>query len=171
VTPGAAAAPGYWRRLVCLAYEGLLLFGVVMFAGLLYSPLAQQRHALQGMVGLQTFVFFVLGLYFVVFWTRGGQTLAMKTWHIRVVTADGHGLGWRRAAARYVLSWLWFVPALALIKVSGLTGGPVTGAAIAAGIFGYAALGWLRPDRQYWHDAVCGTRLVDWRVPQTPAAA
>ena len=33
-------------------------------------------------------MFVVLGIYFVWFWSRG-QTLAMKTWHIRLVDAQG----------------------------------------------------------------------------------
>ena len=36
------------------------------------------------------------------------------------------------------------------------------------GVLTYAALAWLRPDRQFWHDVVCGTRLVDHK-PALPA--
>ena len=83
------AAPGLGRRLACMLYEGVLLFGVVMVAGLVYASLTQQRHALVGTPGLQVFLFVVLGLYFVWFWARGGQTVAMKTWHLRVVNTRG----------------------------------------------------------------------------------
>jgi len=31
------------------------------------------------------------------------------------------------------------------------------------GVLTYAALARLHPDRQFWHDAVCGTRLVTWQ--------
>ncbi len=164
--PGALATPGLRRRLACFLYEGVLLFGVVMFAGLLYGALTNQRHALAGKTGLQVFLFLVFGAYFVLFWVRGGQTLAMKTWHIRVVTRDGAPLRPLRAASRYVLAWLWFVPALAMVQFSGLKGaGPAFGA-MMAGVLGYAALAWLHPDRQFWHDAVCGTRLVTWLPPK-----
>ncbi|MBC7939239.1 MAG: RDD family protein, partial [Chitinophagaceae bacterium] len=83
-TPSENVAPGLMRRLACFVYEGVLLFGVVMLAGLLYGVLTDQRHALVGSTGLQVFVFLVLGLYFVWFWSRHGQTLAMRTWHLRV---------------------------------------------------------------------------------------
>ena len=32
-----------------------------------------------------------------------------------------------------------------------------------AGVLAYAALAWLHPQRQFWHDAVCGTRLIHWK--------
>ena len=42
----AARAPGLARRLAAFIYEGVLLFGVTMIAGYLFSSLTQQRHAL-----------------------------------------------------------------------------------------------------------------------------
>ena len=32
---------------------------------------------------------------------------------------------------------------------------------VLAGVLGFAALTRLRPDRQFWHDAIAGTRLVN----------
>jgi len=37
-------------------------------------------------------------------------------------------------------------------------------------VLAYAGLALLRPDRQFWHDVVCGTRLVTWRPPPRPKA-
>ena len=82
--PVVGPVPGLARRIACFVYEGVLLFGVLMIAGYLYSTLTQQRHALSGLHGLQAFLFLVLGIYFVWFWSRGGQTVAMRTWHIRL---------------------------------------------------------------------------------------
>ena len=76
-----------------MLYEAVLLFGVVMVAGLAYGLATNQRHALQGNTGLQAFLFIVLGVYFAGLWSTSGQTLAMKTWHIRVLAADGVLLG------------------------------------------------------------------------------
>ena len=113
-----------------------------------------------GSTGLRVFLFVVLGAYFVYFWTRSGQTLAMLTWHLRLVTQDGGPVSVLRAVCRYILSWLWFLPALATVYGMGLKGGwPVTGALIA-GVLAYAALTRLHPQRQFWHDAVCHTRLI-----------
>jgi uncharacterized RDD family membrane protein YckC len=94
-------APGFARRLACFVYEGMLVFGVVVLAGYLYGALTQQKHALQGQLGLQVFVFLVLGIYFTWFWHKG-QTLAMKTWHIRVVRRDGGAVSQKQALVRYL---------------------------------------------------------------------
>lgn len=154
--------------MACFVYEGVLLFGVVMIAGLFYGIVTRQTHALIGTAGLRAFMFAVLAVYFVYFWTRTGQTLAMQTWHIRLVTRDGQPVRPIRALCRYVLAWLWFVPALAAVWFSGLKGGwPVT-AALVAGVLAYAAASWLHPQRQFWHDAVCGTRLISWKPPARP---
>jgi len=162
------AVPGLKRRLACFVYEGVLLFGVVMMAGLAYGIATQQQHALIGTAGLQIFTFLVLGLYFVFLWSRTGQTLAMQTWHIRLVTRDGQPVRPLRALCRYLLSWLWFLPALAMVGLSGLKGSGVTFAALLTGVLAYAALAWLHPQRQFWHDAVCGTRLITWKRPKRP---
>jgi uncharacterized RDD family membrane protein YckC len=172
--PGAAPpglrAPGLARRLACLVYEGVLLFGVLASGAYLYAMLTQQRHALQGHAGLQTFLFLLLGVYFVVFWSRGGQTLAMKTWRIRLVDRFGGPVSQARALARYLLSWIWFLPALAAAHVLGLRHALPLAAALGVGVLGYAALTWLRADRQYWHDVACGTRLIAARTgkPERP---
>jgi uncharacterized RDD family membrane protein YckC len=163
--------PGLARRMACFLYEGVLLFGVVMVAGLVYGTVTGQRHALVGLHGLQAFLFVVLGGYFVHFWSRSGQTLAMQTWHVRLVTVGGLPVGRWRAACRYLLAWLWFTPALVTVWLTGLKGPAPTFTALFAGVIAYASLAWLHPGRQFWHDAACGTRLVTWRKtprPRTP---
>ena len=157
--------PGVMRRLAAFLYEGVLLFGVVMIAGYLYSSLTQQRHALQGQSGLQAFLFVVLAIYFVWFWSHGGQTVAMRAWHLRLLTHDGQPVGQGRAALRYLASWVWFVPALATAWLAGLQSAAQIFALMAVGVLAYALLARLHPQRQFWHDALCGTRLVTWRPP------
>lgn len=157
------STPSLRRRLACFIYEGVLLFGVLMISGYLFSTLTQQRNAMQNRHGLMGFLFIVLGIYFVWFWSHGGQTVAMKAWHIRVVTRDGAPLTQGRAFMRYLLSYLWFLPALVSVWAAGLTGVGEFFAALTVGVIAFAALTRLRPDRQFWHDTVCGTRLVTWR--------
>lgn len=160
---GPAPTPGIARRLACFVYEGVLLFGVVMVSGWFYSTLTQQRHAMSGRHGLQAFLFIALAIYFVAFWSRGGQTVAMKTWHIRLVDRHGQPVSQWRALARYLLAWLWFAPALTVVWLAGLRDLASIFGTTAAGVIAYAMLAWLHPDRQFWHDAVCGTRLITWR--------
>lgn len=162
--------PSVRRQLACMTYEAVLLFGVVMVAGLLYGTAMQQRHAMQGSTGLQAFLFVVLGVYFVGFWSASGQTLAMKTWHIRLQSAGGGPPSRPRAIARYLLSWLWFVPALACAHLAGVNSVAGFGTIVTAGMVAYAVLARLRPDRQWLHDVICGTVLVDSRPrPASPA--
>ncbi len=139
-------------------YEGLLMFGVVFLAGYLFSSLSQTRHALDNRNALQAFLFVIFGIYFVWFWAKG-QTLAMKTWNIRVVDMRGAPISQMRALRRYVLSWLWFLPPLA---VSWLFGLPAREAAVLAigWVAIWAILARFHPEKQFWHDALAGTRLV-----------
>lgn len=152
-------APSLWRRMACWTYEGLLLFGVLFISSYLFSALSQSRHALDNRHGLQAFLFLVVGIYFTWFGHKG-QTLAMKTWHIRVVDRTGQALTQQRALLRYVTSWAWFIPPLALLAPYNLTAGEI--AVLFIGwVFFWALLSRFHPQRQFWHDALAGTRLIN----------
>jgi uncharacterized RDD family membrane protein YckC len=166
--PAGLAAPSLRRRLACLIYEGVLLFGVLMIAGYLFSSLTQQTHALKGRAALQAFLFLVLGIYFGWFWSRSGQTVAMRAWHIRLVDSQGQPVRQARALARYLVSYIWFLPALASAALMHWSGGSALFGWMALWALIYAGSTRLRPDRQYWHDVLCGTRLINWRP--APAA-
>lgn len=152
------------RRLAAFTYEGVLLFGVVMIGAYLYDTLTQHRHALQGRAGLQAFLFLLLAVYFVWFWTHGGQTLAMKTWRVKLVTAQGGPLTQTRALLRYAASWLWFLPALATAHYVGPRSSLAIFGLLLVGVAAYAALALTNAQRQFLHDLLCGTRLIDARV-------
>ena len=81
-------SPTLRRRMACWLYEGVLLFGVVFVASLLFSVVTQTRHGLQHRPELQAFLFLVLGIYFTWCWTHS-HTLPMRTWHIRIQGPDG----------------------------------------------------------------------------------
>src|SRR5688572_24425991 len=76
-------APPLRRRLAAFLYEGMLLFGVLFVSALIFGPLMNQRHALVHRSGLMATTFLIMALYFIWFWTHGGQTLAMRAWHLR----------------------------------------------------------------------------------------
>ncbi|TCS39607.1 RDD family protein [Paucimonas lemoignei] len=142
-----------------MLYESLLLFGVLFIAGWLFSTLLQQRHALYLRHAQQVWLLFVLGAYFVWFWTHGGQTLAMKTWHIRLVGVDGKPVTVWRAILRYLLAWLWFLPGLAVAWA--LHAHTWTLVLIpVANMIAWALATYLDPQRQFLHDRFAGTRLV-----------
>ena len=120
-----------------MVYESLLAFGIVFFAGLLFYGAASGR--LSGPIRnvFQIYLLVTLGLYFVWCWHRGGQTLPMKTWKLRLVSTDGGPVSVQRATLRYVL-------ACASIALAG------------------AGLVWavFDRDRQFLHDRLAGARIV-----------
>lgn len=153
------AAPPLKTRLACLVYEGLLLFGPVFGAGWMYSVVMQQKHALAQREGMQLWLFLVIGIYFVWFWSRGRQTLPMKTWRIRLVDSKGQAVKYGRALARYALCWLWFLPGLLLASVIGARAWAMV-LIPAANVLVWALAVYLDRDRQFLHDRLAGTRLV-----------
>lgn len=137
--PGAAVrAPGLLRRLASAIYDLLLLTALLLVATFPFlaffgdSTHGWRRHL------LQLYVLAVAGAYFVGFWTHGGQTLAMKTWRIRITRADGGPLGRARAVHRFLLSVLSFF-------------------ALGLGF----AWAFFDRDRQFLHDRLAGTAIVD----------
>ena len=136
-------APGIARRLASALYDLLLVAAVVLIATFPFlafisdATFGWRRHVLQAWVVL------VSGAYFVGFWTHGGQTLPMKTWHLRLVRSDGGPVGVARAAHRYLIAML------------GL---------LAVGL-GFAWALFDR-DRQFLHDRLARTALVDARAKE-----
>ncbi|WDZ94698.1 RDD family protein [Herbaspirillum sp. WKF16] len=159
--------PSLRRRLSSMLYESMLLFGVLFMSGWLFSTLLQQRHALYLRHAMEAWLFLVLAVYFIWFWTHGGQTLAMKTWRFKLVDSNGRPVGLWRAAIRYLLAWLWVLPGLAL--ASAVHGQQWMLLLIpAANILLWALAIRLDPQRQFLHDRIAGTRLVD-AVPAAKA--
>lgn len=158
--------PSLRRRLSSMLYESMLLFGVLFMSGWLFSTLLQQRHALYLRHALEGWLFLVLAVYFIWFWTHGGQTLAMKTWRFRVVDRQGQPVGLWRALLRFLLAWLWILPGLAL--AAAVRGPHWTLVLIPAlNIVLWACSARLDGQGQFLHDRLAGTRLVD--VTRAPA--
>jgi uncharacterized RDD family membrane protein YckC len=132
------AAPGMLRRLASMLYESILLFAVA-FIGTWVFQFAAGTLRIEGwrMHLLQIFLLALFAAYFLWCWLRSGQTLAMKTWRIRLVAKDSHA----RLAPKAAL--LRFICALVLV--------PTT-----IGIF------WamVDRDRQFLHDRLAGSLLI-----------
>ena len=103
--------PGIFRRLASMLYEALLLLAVAFFAGSLFLFASAGRDATAGWprVALQGFVLLVFAAYFLWCWLRGGQTLPMKAWKIRLVDVTPEKAILRLALAALLLpvSILW----------------------------------------------------------------
>ena len=155
--------PPLRRRLAAFTYEGVLLFGLVMAVGAAYSIATNQRHGLHGRQGMMAVQFLSLALYFLWFWTHGGQTLAMKTWHVRLESLSGGAISLRQALARFLLSWLWLLPPWVASWLAGWHQSKLLYGAMAVWVIMYAMLTRLTPGEQFIHDVICRTRLVDTR--------
>ena len=138
MSAAAPRAPSLLRRFASALYDALLVVALLFIAT--FPFLAFFGDATQGWRRhlLQAWIVFVVGAYFTWFWTRGGQTLPMKTWHIRLVRQDGTAVGTARAIHRFVIALL---------------------GAAALGIGFLWAL--FDRDRQFLHDRLSGTSLVD----------
>ena len=160
-------APSLRRRMACWLYEGTLMFGVVFLVGVLFttsyvlSSFTQSGNALDNRYLQQALVFVAFGIYFGWFWAKG-QTLAMKTWHIRVVDRHGNALTQGRALWRYVLSWLWLLPPLAVAGLLHLSGQQLS-VLLVGWVVIWALLSRFHAQRQFLHDALAGTRLVHFK--------
>ena len=108
-------SPQFWRRVACGLYEQLVLLGVLALT-FLAPNLALGVLLGISLPGWLTFLYFytVLGLYFVWYWTHSGQTLAMQTWKIRLMAANGKTLNTKQACWRYVFGSLWLIPCILL---------------------------------------------------------
>jgi uncharacterized RDD family membrane protein YckC len=124
--------PGLARRLASMLYEAILLFAVAFFAGFAFH-FASRGAAPEGALRLahQLLLVAVFAAYFLWCWLRGGQTLAMKAWRVRLVEVTP-----AKALLRFCL-------ALVLVP---------TGVSLAWALFDR--------DRQFLHDRLAGTRLV-----------
>lgn len=126
--------PGLLRRLAAMGYEAVLLFAVAFFAAWVFyfaSGGADTTRPGAARLELQLLIGLLFCAYFMWSWLRGGQTLAMKAWKIRLV-----GVTPPKALLRFLL-------ACALVP---------TGISIVWALFDR--------ERQFLHDRLCGTRLV-----------
>lgn len=133
----AATLPGIGRRLASMFYEFLLLIGVLAAALVLpFWLLALVTGIVLPSPVIRVCTFLILAFYFIWHWRGGGQTLAMRTWKLRIATRTGSTPTLQQLALRYVLAW------------------PSIG-------FGVGIL-WALFDRdhQFLHDRLAGTRIV-----------
>lgn len=148
--PGATPAPDSHepaslpRRLGAVIYDTLLLVALLMLGSFLYVPVVGDiLPAPLGRALYQIFLLAISFFYFTGFWVRGGQTLGLRTWKLRLVTRDGSSVTWTQATQRFVLALLsWLCLGLGFL--------------------------WVLVDREKlaWHDRLSGTRLV--RLPDVP---
>lgn len=125
------------RRALALTYEALLLCALLLAAALPFVLITRAAEATAARPLFQIYLVAVAATYFVWQWRRGGQTLPMKTWHLRVVTRAGSALNLRQALSRFVF-------------------------ALAGCMLGGSGFLWALLDRDglFLHDRLAGTKIV-----------
>lgn len=147
--------------MACWLYEGILLFATMLVATLVFSVAGQMRSGIDQLRPLLIgFLAIVAAAYFTWCWSRG-QTLPMRTWRIRVVDRHGRRLTQLRAFLRFACSSLWFAPVIAVLQSWPHFTLPQAGVLAAGWVTLWALASRLHPQRQFWHDAMAGTRLVN----------
>ncbi len=107
-----------WPRLVCMIYEALIMAGILMAAGLPFVLVTHYGQHPEFRMAYRIYLFVVLGLYFSYFWHRGGQTVPMKTWRLRLVDQAQLSPSWSRCVLRYLLAWVGLLSGISLLWVA-----------------------------------------------------
>ena len=160
-------AASFLRRIGALLYEALLLVAMAFFAGFLFLPLVSPRGGSHQTLTVppifaRTLMFCVLvggaATYYAWCWSGGRRTLPQKTWRLRLIDRRGGPLSRRQALVRYAAAWIG--PALALAGYAALHE-----SGYARNVLAFAALNYcwaiIDPDRQFLHDRIAGTRVVE----------
>jgi uncharacterized RDD family membrane protein YckC len=166
-------APTIKRRIALNLYEMLVLFGVLAFTflvphliiGVLFEVTAPSAI-------LMAHVYLVLAFYFMWYWTKTGQTLAMQTWRIQLVNVDGAIMKRSQALMRFAIGSLWLIPAALLLFINiKLNQSMSMGGSVSIIFFSITLFLWPlsavldRKNRQSIPDRWSGTRLV--QLPNT----
>lgn len=103
---------GLLRRLAAMVYDSLLVMTVSMVYGalvllfqiqILGQALADGEKAHMGPLGFIGLIV-VISLFFCMFWRKGGQTLGMRAWRLRIIGKDGDRPSWRACLLRCLLA-------------------------------------------------------------------
>jgi len=135
-TPSRAAALVGWR-LLALLYDLFPVAGLWFVVAAVFVAVNGDA-VTGGTLGMVEFtaLWLVTGGYAVASWRRGGQTLGMRPWRLRVVDKDGGAASVRALVVRYVVGQL-------SLLLAGLG-------------FWWA---WIDRDGLAWHDRASGTRM------------
>lgn len=135
-------SPGLPRRLAALLYDSCLVAPLIMAAVAIAMGVHTATAVSEDVAPLAPWLVQVLALlclyaFFAAFWLKGGQTLGMQAWRVKLVALPGYQLTPGRIALR------------------------LAGALLSAGCLGLGYL-WCLVDRRgrYWHDVFSHTALV-----------
>lgn len=160
----AATTPTIKRRLISMVYESLLALAVLFLPFLVFELAVQGAHTPLTEHLRQCLAFLVMGAYFIHQWSREGQTLAMKTWRLKLVLPGHAHVPLRTAALRYLLAWMWLLPALVVSWAFDLQHWAAL-SALGAGWLLWSATALFTGNGQFLHDKLMGTQIVQLPAP------
>ncbi len=148
------------RRLAALTYDTLLLLGVLFFASIPFTLATRITYDSPWYIAYVGYLTGLTGLFFTWFWTRGGQTLGMKTWQITLRTETGAAVDGRRAILRFALAILPWIPLGVADWIHAAPRSNWVDALLWAPPVIAWALAIANRERITWYDQLSGTRLV-----------
>jgi uncharacterized RDD family membrane protein YckC len=159
-------SPQFWRRVSCCLYEQLVLLGVIALTFLVPNLALGVLFEVSLPSWLSfLYLYTVLGIYFIWYWTKSGQTLAMQTWRIRMIDQQGSTLTRPQALLRYLYGSLWIIPCVLLQWAFHLEEWQILEMLFAVALFFWPLTIYIdRRDpmqRQSLADRFAGTRLVE----------
>ncbi len=160
--------PGFFKRILIVVYDGLLLLAVAMVTSALLMAVfmfvapesffidpatlenpkmieLSQSGRIVGGVIVSINCIVISFIFYAWFWTNGGQTLGMRAWNLYLIKPDGKFITWKIALIRYcvaIISWT------------------------AVGM-GFAWI-LLNSRKQSWHDSISGTQIIFVPKEQQP---
>lgn len=149
-----------WRRLCALVYDLLAVIAMVMVVGYVCQRITGGQlistagHA-QIAWWYQPLQAVVVSAYFVISWLRGGQTLGMRPWRIRLRNAQGLGVSFAQALLRLLVAGA----PLLLLALAPWLGIKTTLWAIAVTWIVWFGVAVFDPHRRALHDVVARTVL------------
>lgn len=133
----AARPAGLLRRLAAFVYDAFLIAALLMLYTFAVVGIRGMREVGPGTEWFGASLLLLHALFYCGFWVKGGQTLGMRAWKMKLERRDGTPVGWPRAAARYAAAW----------------------ASLAAAGLGFL-WSYVDRDRRCWHDILTDTRVV-----------
>ncbi len=110
-----ASSAGFGRRFAALIYDGLLLVAVLMpytwLVVLIHGGAVTEASGRLTWWAYRTGALVIMAAYYVLNWTRSGQTLGMRAWRLRTLTESGKPLRVGQAVARFgwgIAAWAPF---------------------------------------------------------------
>lgn len=148
---------GLGRRIAALAYDALLLLGLLFFVSIPVVVTFDLRYGEPLYVVYLAYIHAIAFVFLGWFWTHQGQTLGMRAWHLYLKPFEGEAMNWRLSLKRYLAALLFWIPGLLLTQLVNHDGYALIGLTPLA--IDYAWV-FTNPRRLALHDLLSGTQLV-----------